>query len=253
MALDFPSNPVDGQYYPDPPQPGVTQYQWSSDKQTWLTVFAGITRVTGKTPITVTGSPSEPVVGIQPATTSQDGYMSAADKRKLNELTPASGTVTQVTAGTGLGAPQTGQSITTTGTIQLLPPTPTTIGGVKNGTGVEVLSDGSLSLKPPSSINIGGVKQGAGISISADGTISLAAGGGFVVLDNISASFNGSVTTFQMTTSGVPYAPSSANSLLIFLGGVIQIPNNSFSVTGPSLVFTAPPPAGTSFYGISLS
>jgi hypothetical protein len=253
MALDFPANPVDGQVYPDPPQPGVTQYQWNSDKGTWLAVFAGVRTVTAIQPLYNEGSPTDPILGINPATTSQGGYMTAADKRKLEELTPASGTVTAIKAGRGLGAPLTNETITTSGTLDLLPPSPTTIGGVKEGAGVQVLADGSLSLKPPSSITLGGVKAGAGVSISPDGTISVDGGGLITVLDNIAQSFNGSTTSFQMTTSGVPFSPATTTSLLIFVGGVMQVPNVAFTTASSQITFTGPPPAGASFYGISFS
>jgi hypothetical protein len=180
--------------------------------------------------------------------------MSADDKRKIDEYDPSmEGTVKKVTAGVGLGAPLTGNSITQEGTINLLPPTPTAIGGVKDGTGVKVLSDGSLSLQPPSSLNIGGVRAGAGVTISPDGLISVSAGGTFVNLDDISSSFNGVNVSFQMTVSGIPFAPTSQNALLIFVGGVIQQPNFAFSTNASNITFTAPPPAGASFYGISLT
>jgi hypothetical protein len=57
------------------------------------------------------------------------------------------GTVTSITPGTGLGAPATGNTITTSGTIQLLPPTldGTKIGGVKRGTNITIAVDGTIS------------------------------------------------------------------------------------------------------------
>jgi hypothetical protein len=254
MALDFPANPLDGQLYPEPAQPGVQQYVYNADKGTWLTVFPGVSRVTAVAPLFTSGSRNEPVINIRPATETESGYMTPEDKQKLDEIDPLmEGTVKKVTAGVGLGAPNAGESITIEGTLNLLPPTPGSIGGVKEGVGVTVLSDGSLSLKPPSSLSIGGVKAGAGVSITADGTISVSAGGTFINLDDISRAFNGIATNFQMTVSGVPFAPTSQNALLIFVGGVIQQPNFAFTTSSSNLTFTAPPPAGASFYGISLT
>jgi hypothetical protein len=57
------------------------------------------------------------------------------------------GTVTQITAGVGLGAPATGNAITSSGTIKLLPPTTdgSTIGGVKKGANIVIASDGEIT------------------------------------------------------------------------------------------------------------
>jgi hypothetical protein len=61
--------------------------------------------------------------------------------------TTNNGTVSSVTAGTGLGAPASGNSITTAGTIKLLPPSSdgTVIGGVKAGPNISIQLDGEIS------------------------------------------------------------------------------------------------------------
>lgn len=254
MALNFPSNPVDGQLYPDPAVTGATQYVWIADKGTWLTVFKGVEKVLGNQPIVIIGAPTAPTVTITDATPTASGSMSAADKAKLDSLTPSAGTVTSITAGVGLGAPTRNSSITTSGTINLLAPTPLVIGGVKAGPTVSITAtDGILDIKPASALRIGGVKQGTGISISTDGTISLADGGAFASFDNIAPLFNGSLTTFPLAVSGVPYFPTSAKSLLIFVGGVNQSPLLAFTVSGSSITFSGPPPVGASFNGVSLT
>lgn len=254
MALNFPSNPVDGQLYPNPPIPGAQQYVYNSGKGTWLTVFKGVERVAAKSPLFTTGSPSTPTIEINPASTSEGGYMTAADKVKLDGLDPAGGTVKAVTAGTGLGAPASGDSITNTGTINLLPSNIQRIGGVKPGVNVSVSTDGTLTVLNGSTIVPGAVKQGSGVVISSDGALSLAPNSTYKVLDNLSSSFNGVRTSFQMTIGGNPFSPPSANSLLVFVGGVIQVPFSSFNVIGgATLEFTSAPPAGASFYGISLT
>ena len=56
------------------------------------------------------------------------------------------GTVTSITSGTGLGSPATGNVITTSGTIRLLPATTTVIGGVKPGSNLSVAVDGTLNV-----------------------------------------------------------------------------------------------------------
>lgn len=56
------------------------------------------------------------------------------------------GTVTGITPGTGLGAPATGNVITTSGTLQLLPPSGTSLGGVKAGANISIAFDGTISV-----------------------------------------------------------------------------------------------------------
>ena len=88
----------------------------------------------------------------------------------------SAGTVSSITAGVGLGAPATGNSITTNGTINLLAPTSTVIGGVKAGTNTSIALDGTISVLPPTATVIGGVKAGTNITIALDGTISSTGG-----------------------------------------------------------------------------
>jgi hypothetical protein len=56
------------------------------------------------------------------------------------------GTVTAVTAGPGLGNPATGGTISTSGTLRLLPPTGTSLGGVKAGANIDIAFDGTISV-----------------------------------------------------------------------------------------------------------
>ena len=249
MALEFPSTPIDGQLYPNPAQPGVQQYKWNGAKGTWETQSLGVVqRVSGTLPIEVGGQSQTPNVSINPATTVSAGSLSAADKAKLDNLNEG---VQAVTAGTGLGAPTTGATITTSGTINLLASTSTTIGGVKAGPGVNVQADGTLLLNPPTSLLIGGVRAGSGVSITPDGIISSSAS--FQVLNSLAPSFNGSSTTFQLTSGGIPVVPPSANSLLVFIGGIFQIPGEAFTVLGSTIQFTSAPAANLTFYGVSLT
>jgi hypothetical protein len=59
------------------------------------------------------------------------------------------GTVTSVVAGEGLGAPYTGDTITSSGTIRLLPPSVdgTKIGGVKEGDNIVIAADGTINVQ----------------------------------------------------------------------------------------------------------
>lgn len=253
MALEFPSNPSNGQLYPSPAIPGVQQYKWNATKGAWETLQVGVVqKVTGTFPIVVEGPVETPDVTITPATSASAGSLSAADKAKLDSITPDSG-VQVITAGTGLGAPNTGDSITNRGTIRVVPATDATIGGVKPGSGVSVESDGSLSLDPPTALEIGGVRAGSGVAINPQGVISLGVGSTYKVLDNLAPSFNGSSLAFQLSVGGIPFTPSSASSLLVFVGGIFQIPGQAFNAAGNQIQFTSAPAAGLSFYGVSLT
>lgn len=59
-------------------------------------------------------------------------------------------------------------------------------------------------------------------------------GGGFHKLDNLTAS---ATDTYALTLGSAAYYPESANQLLVSLNGVIQAPQDSFTVSGSDLVF----------------
>ena len=44
----------------------------------------------------------------------------------------------------------------------------------------------------------------------------------------------------------------AADTLIVSLGGVVQEPNQSYTVTGDTITFTPAPAAGTTFWGVSL-
>jgi hypothetical protein len=93
------------------------------------------------------------------------------------------GTVTSVVAGRGLGAPVSGNAITSTGTIQLLPPS----------------SDGSI---------IGGVRAGANIRIEVDGQITTQN----LLQTNNPYAYNSYI--WPAATSPVPAAPGENGNVL---------------------------------------
>ena len=59
-------------------------------------------------------------------------------------------------------------------------------------------------------------------------------GGGFHKLDSLTAS---ATDTYALTLGSAAYYPESANQLLVSLNGVIQAPQDSFTVSGSNLVF----------------
>ena len=71
-------------------------------------------------------------------------------------------------------------------------------------------------------------------------------------LDDISGSFNGSTTTFNLTVSSAGVTPVTAQQLLISVGGVMQNPSDDFTVSGSTITFTTAPSAGLTFFGVLL-
>ena len=71
-------------------------------------------------------------------------------------------------------------------------------------------------------------------------------------VDDISSSFNGSTTAFTLQVSGSNVSPGTANDIIVSLGGVIQNPNNDFTVAGSTLTFTTAPASGLSFFAVVL-
>jgi hypothetical protein len=72
-------------------------------------------------------------------------------------------------------------------------------------------------------------------------------------LDNISASFNGSTTTFNLRVSAVAVTPLTANHLMISINGVMQEPTTAYTVSGSTITFTGAPPTGSTFYGVHIA
>lgn len=71
-------------------------------------------------------------------------------------------------------------------------------------------------------------------------------------VDDISSSFNGSTTAFTLQVSGSNVSPGTANDIIVSLGGVIQNPNNDYTIAGSTLTFTTAPASGLSFFAVVL-
>jgi hypothetical protein len=65
--------------------------------------------------------------------------------------------------------------------------------------------------------------------------------------------FDGTLQSFTLVESGTttPFAPVPSTNIVVFLGGVPQIPSAAYSVAGNTVTFTQAPLTGTTFYGIS--
>jgi hypothetical protein len=79
--------------------------------------------------------------------------------------------------------------------------------------------------------------------------------GNYQLLDALtlpSGVFNGSRTVFNLTTDSVAVYPTSPTTMIISLGGVIQEPNVTYTVSGNQITFTTAPATSTTFFGVSL-
>ena len=126
-----------------------TAYDAAQTAQTYA--FAALPRTGG----TMTGvivfaaAQSFPGVSLPTATTTSLGVVQIGSGLIISAggilSTSNNGTVTSITAGAGLGAPATNNIITSSGTIKLLPPNGTSLGGVKAGTNISIGVDGTIS------------------------------------------------------------------------------------------------------------
>ena len=78
--------------------------------------------------------------------------------------------------------------------------------------------------------------------------------GNYQILDDISSSFNGSLTTFALATNSVAITPTKAGQVLISINGVLQEPDNTgtdgFKVSASNVVFSSAPASGDTFWGV---
>ena len=77
--------------------------------------------------------------------------------------------------------------------------------------------------------------------------------GNYLKLDDISSQFDGSETTFNLTTGGKPFFPGSAFALLVSISGVIQEPEEAYQVNSSQILFTGAPGLNEPFFAIAMS
>lgn len=158
------------------------------------TATAALPKAGGTMTGIITFAPGQtfPGVALPKATTSSLGVVQVGSGLNVNASgvlsTVNNGTVTAVTAGEGLGAPATGNTISTSGTLRLVPPT----------------TDG---------LKIGGVKAGANIDIAFDGTISVP-GNNFVASNNPYA-FNGYIWPAPLASPSLPFPGTNGQVLTV--------------------------------------
>jgi hypothetical protein len=153
------------------------------------------------------------------------------------------------------------------------------------------LSDSSTPyvLPPATTTTLGGViPDGVTVLVGTDGTISAVGGGGgsgvvevlagdggvyitgtavsprvnvtpasytFRSYDSVESQFNGTRTSFEMRVGGAAVTLDAVSNMQVVLGGVVQIPGVSYTVTTgatTSVIFDVAPPTGTTIYAYSV-
>jgi hypothetical protein len=71
-------------------------------------------------------------------------------------------------------------------------------------------------------------------------------------LDDISGGFNGIATTFALSIGTVAYVPNPTSNIMVFIGGIAQIPTSSYSISGSQIIFTEAPATGATFYATTV-
>ena len=193
------------------------------------TANAALPKAGGTMTGVITFSPAQtfPGVAFPVATANSLGVISAGPGLSVNSSgvlsTLNNGTVTAVTAGPGLGAPATGNTISTSGTLRLVPPT----------------TDG---------LSLGGVKAGANVSIAFDGTISVPSGN-FIQSNNPYA-FNGYIWPAPLASPSLPFPGVNGQVLTVIdnVTGTIGWTSTgtlSSVVAGAGLTVTSTPTTAT--------
>ena len=69
------------------------------------------------------------------------------------------------------------------------------------------------------------------------------------ILDDISSSFNNSLTTFNLTVGTTAVSPATAQQIEVVLGGIQQAPGVDYTISGSTVTFTTAPTNGLTFSG----
>lgn len=72
-----------------------------------------------------------------------------------------------------------------------------------------------------------------------------------LMLDSISSQFNGTQNTFSLKVNNDPYFPLNEEQLMISINDVILEPKTDYVVSVDQIIFTNPPAAGTTFFGVA--
>ena len=76
--------------------------------------------------------------------------------------------------------------------------------------------------------------------------------GNYLKLDDVSSGFNGSETTFNLTSGGQAFYPGSPYSILVSLAGVIQEPESAYTINENQITFASAPASSDDFFCVVL-
>jgi len=78
--------------------------------------------------------------------------------------------------------------------------------------------------------------------------------GNYQVVDDISSTFNGTLTSFALTAATQTINPAKSGQLLVSINGVLQEPDDTgtegFKVSGSNIVFSSAPATGSTFWAV---
>jgi hypothetical protein len=78
--------------------------------------------------------------------------------------------------------------------------------------------------------------------------------GNYQVVDDISSTFNGVLTSFALTASSLVINPAKSGQLLVSINGVLQEPDDTgtegFLVSNSNIVFSSAPATGSTFWAV---
>jgi hypothetical protein len=74
-----------------------------------------------------------------------------------------------------------------------------------------------------------------------------------IILDDISAQFDGNVTNFTLYANGEEYFPVNEQQLVVSLNGVLLTPVVDYQISGNIITFLSPPTAGQSYSAVALA
>lgn len=101
-----------------------------------------------------------------------------------------------------------------------------------------------------------GVTAGFGVIIDGNGVLSVNASAlpqATILNLGVLEPINGIENTFTLVSYGTttPITLSNPGNLAVFLGGVPQLPGDSYTVSGNQITFVTPPPADSYFLAIT--
>jgi hypothetical protein len=255
--------------YPATPVPGQNQYEWSSAQQTWRLLGTA----TGVVPGTYGDSthvgrfqvnPAGQIVlaqdvAIELATTTQVGLIEIATNAETLAGVAANVAVTPFALQSKTSSSTTLNSSTNLASSAAVFAVANVANAAIPKSIVTAKGDIIVATGPsaPTRLGVGTNGQVLTADSAATSGVSWADPYPFkyVQFDDISPFFNGLTTAFQLRVNGAATAPSPSSNIMVFLGGIAQTPGagNAYTVSGVTINFSAPPPAGASFYATTVA